>query len=101
MKLLYVHNYMYVVLLVVQMITIILSPYNIIIIFYHLYIIKQWGQTAIYTASAEGHIETVKVLLQAKANTEIQHTVNAFSSQGKIFLLFANSVTVFLVKLLH
>ena len=38
-------------------------------------IIKQWGETAIYKASAEGHTEIVKVLLQAKADTEIQDTV--------------------------
>ena len=44
--------------------------------------VKQWGETAIYRASAEGHTETVKVLLQAKADTEIQDTVIA-SSLGK------------------
>ena len=47
-----------------------------------LYFLKQWGPTAIYWASAKGHTETVKVLLQAKADTEIQHTVTA-SSLGK------------------
>ena len=40
--------------------------------------LKQWGQSAIYKASAKGHIETVKVLLQAKADTEIQQPVTAF-----------------------
>ena len=48
-----------------------------------LYFVKQWGQTAIYGASAEGHTETVKVLLQAKADTEIQPTVIASSLDKK------------------
>ena len=39
--------------------------------------VKQWGETAIYRASAEGHTETVKVLLQEKADTEIQDMVTA------------------------
>ena len=49
------------------------SIINVIILSF----VTQWGQTAIYTASAEGHTETVKVLLQAKADTEIQQTVTA------------------------
>ena len=35
-------------------------------------------------ASAEGYTETVKVLLQEKADIKIQDTVSAFSSRQKI-----------------
>ena len=36
----------------------------------------QWGQTAVYHASAEGHSEVVKLLIQAGADLEIQHKVH-------------------------
>ena len=40
-------------------------------------LLPQWGQTAIFRSSAEGHIEAVRVLLEAKADIEIQHKVNS------------------------
>jgi len=36
---------------------------------------EQWGQTAGYYASAAGHTEVVKPLVQAKADIELQHKV--------------------------
>ena len=36
---------------------------------------EQDGQTAVYCASAEGHTEVVKVLVQAKADIELQEKV--------------------------
>ena len=57
--------------------------------------VKQWGQTAIYKASAKGDTETVKVLLQAKADTEIQHTVTAFFSRQKECSCWQNNFSFF------
>ena len=57
-----------------------LLSYNLLleqVIIYTAMFVKQWGETAIYRASAEGHTETVKVLLQEKADTEIQDMVTA------------------------
>ena len=36
----------------------------------------QWGQTAVYCASAYGHSEVVKLLVQAGADLELQHKVH-------------------------
>ena len=36
---------------------------------------EQWGQTAVLCASAAGHPEVVKLLVQAKADVELQHKV--------------------------
>ena len=36
---------------------------------------EQDGLTAVYCASAEGHTEVVKLLVQAKADVELQHKV--------------------------
>ena len=38
--------------------------------------LEQDGQTALYLASAAGHTEVVKVLVQAKADTELQVKVH-------------------------
>ena len=54
-----------------------MSSYNFLLLIF----VKQWGQTASYIASSEGHTETVKVLLQAKADIEFQHMVTTFSSR--------------------
>ena len=40
------------------------------------YIYTQWGQTAVYYASAEGHSEVVKLLVQAGADLELHHKVH-------------------------
>ena len=65
--------------------------------------VTQWGQTAIYTASAEGHTETVKVLLQAKADTEIQHTVTAFFSRQQECSCWQNNFSLIgkITSILH
>ena len=36
---------------------------------------QQWGQTAIYCASAQGHSEVVKLLVQAEADLELSFKV--------------------------
>ena len=36
---------------------------------------EQWGQTAVYNASLNGHTEVVKLLVQAKADVELQRKV--------------------------
>ena len=36
---------------------------------------EQWGQTAVYCASGAGHTEVVKLLVQAKADVELQTKV--------------------------
>ena len=36
---------------------------------------EQNGQTAVYSASGAGHTEVVKLLVQAKADVELQHKV--------------------------
>ena len=59
--------------------------------------VKQWGETAIYTASAQGDTETVKVLLQAKADTEIQDTVTAFFCEKNYFIVI--KAPIFLIQL--
>ena len=43
----------------------------------------QWAQTAVYHASANGHSEVVKLLVQAGADLELQHKV-IYSSHGNI-----------------
>ena len=35
----------------------------------------QWGQTAVFCASAQGHSEVVKLLVQAGADLELQRKV--------------------------
>ena len=37
----------------------------------------QWGLTAVYCASVEGHSEVVKQLVQAGADLELQRKVHA------------------------
>jgi len=37
---------------------------------------EQWGQTAVFQASAEGHTKVVKLLVQAKADIELQNKVD-------------------------
>ena len=46
--------------------------------------VKQWGETAICKASAKGHTETVKVLLQAKADTEIPLHADTYMHTSQI-----------------
>ena len=55
--------------------------YTCIIIIYSLVIqcfttFTQWGQTAVYCASAYGHCEVVKLLIQAGTDLELQHKVH-------------------------
>ena len=44
--------------------------------FVSLHIYTQWGQTAVFYASAKGHSEVVKLLVQAGADLELQTEVN-------------------------
>ena len=48
------------------------------ITFFTTYTHTQWGGTAVYNASANGHSEVVKLLVQAGADLELQHKVCTF-----------------------
>ena len=42
----------------------------------------QWGEKAVYNASAKGHSEVVKLLVQAGADLELQNKVIIYSCHG-------------------
>ena len=46
------------------------------LLLYNIYKPPQWGETAVYSASAKGHSDVVKLLVQAGADLELQHKVH-------------------------
>ena len=56
-----------------KLVRVLLNTNNIVPL---LHMHMQWGQTALYYASAKGHSEVVKLLVQAGADLELQYKVH-------------------------